>query len=156
MLKETVYKKLSVSDVKEVSELVWHVFSEFVAPAYSDEGIETFRKFIAVEQLTQNVDSGSIDIYGCLVDRKIVGIVAARKPNHICLFFVDKTYHGQGIARNLFTLLKENLAQNDEKYITVNSSPYAVEMYKRLGFKPLDEEQLKDGIRYTPMRYDYE
>ncbi|WP_347567129.1 GNAT family N-acetyltransferase [Alistipes finegoldii] len=37
--------------------------------------------------------------------------------------------------------------------ITVNSSPYAVEIYRRLGFTATDAERVTDGIRFTPMTY---
>ena len=36
--------------------------------------------------------------------------------------------------------------------VTVNSSPYAVGFYKKLGFVPLGPEKQADGIRFTPMR----
>jgi len=36
--------------------------------------------------------------------------------------------------------------------MTVNSSPYAVDIYRRLGFHAISEEQLTDGIRFTPMK----
>ncbi len=36
--------------------------------------------------------------------------------------------------------------------ITVNSSPYAVEVYHKLGFKDTAVEQISDGIRFTPMK----
>ncbi|WP_334295796.1 GNAT family N-acetyltransferase [Clostridioides difficile] len=36
--------------------------------------------------------------------------------------------------------------------ITVNSSPYAVEVYHKLGFKDTAVEQIVDGIRFTPMK----
>ena len=36
---------------------------------------------------------------------------------------------------------------------TVNSSPYAVEIYRHLGFVPTDDEQSVDGLRFTPMQY---
>lgn len=38
--------------------------------------------------------------------------------------------------------------------ITVNSSPYAVKIYKHLGFVPTAEEQTVNGIRFTPMKYN--
>lgn len=41
----------------------------------------------------------------------------------------------------------------EKQEFTVNSSPYAVEIYRHLGFVPTDTEQITDGIRYTPMRY---
>ena len=37
--------------------------------------------------------------------------------------------------------------------ITVNSSPYAVEVYRHLGFTPTGGEQNIDGLRFTPMKY---
>jgi len=37
--------------------------------------------------------------------------------------------------------------------ITVNSSPYAVKIYEKLGFVPDGNEQMVDGIRFTPMTY---
>ena len=35
--------------------------------------------------------------------------------------------------------------------ITVNSSPYAVPIYERLGFRQTKPEQVVDGIRIVPM-----
>ena len=37
---------------------------------------------------------------------------------------------------------------------TVNSSPYAVPVYHKLGFIDMDSEQLSDGIRFTPMKFE--
>ena len=39
---------------------------------------------------------------------------------------------------------------------TVNSSPYAEEVYQYLGFTQTDREQNVDGLRFTPMQYDGE
>lgn len=37
---------------------------------------------------------------------------------------------------------------------TVNSSPYAVPVYHKLGFIDMDSEQLADGMRFTPMKFE--
>ena len=42
----------------------------------------------------------------------------------------------------------------DTQIFTVNSSPYAVEVYRHLGFVATDAEQCTDGLRYTPMRFE--
>lgn len=34
----------------------------------------------------------------------------------------------------------------------MNSSPYAVDIYKRLGFRAVGEQTTQNGITYTPMR----
>ncbi|HWQ89143.1 MAG TPA: GNAT family N-acetyltransferase, partial [Desulfitobacteriaceae bacterium] len=53
------------------------------------------------------------------------------------------------IAKNLITLAIEKVKVTE---IDVNSSPYAVNIYKRMGFEQLDEEQEKDGIRFITMK----
>lgn len=57
----------------------------------------------------------------------------------------------QGIGRKLWNFLREN---SSSKTITVNSSPYAVPVYHKLGFIDTDTEQLSDGIRYIPMKFE--
>ena len=37
--------------------------------------------------------------------------------------------------------------------LTLNSSPYGLPFYLTLGFVPRSEEQLINGIRFTPMKY---
>ena len=61
-------------------------------------------------------------------------------------------FHRQGIGRLLF---QAYLAEGGWGRVTVHSSPYAVEVYRQLGFFPTAEEQLSpDGIRYTPMVWE--
>ena len=62
--------------------------------------------------------------------------------------------HRQGIARALFSALRDHCrTAPDTPRITVNSSPYAVEAYRRLGFRATGGERTVDGIRFTPMEY---
>ena len=62
--------------------------------------------------------------------------------------FVKGEYHRQGIGRKLIEIVIKNSTSDS---ITVNSSPYAIEIYKHFGFSVMQEEQITDGIRYTPM-----
>ena len=67
---------------------------------------------------------------------------------------VKKDYHRRGIARRLFQTVEEICkSQNNISKITVNSSPYAIEVYHRLGFVDTDKELTVNGIRFTPMSY---
>lgn len=81
----------------------------------------------------------------------VVGVLCMRAPQHIGGFFVDAAYHRRGIGRRLLEAMRRDYAR---QVFTVNSSPYAVEVYRHLGFVPTDTEQLTDGLRYTPMRYE--
>ena len=59
-------------------------------------------------------------------------------------------YHRRGIGKKLFDAMRRDYAH---PVFTVNSSPYAVEVYRHLGFVPTGEEQTVDGLRFTPMQY---
>lgn len=144
--------RLQEKQIKEALDLVWKVFNEFESPEYSQEGIDEFRNFLddkdKISQLT---------IYGAFENQKIVGVIAMRKK-HISLFFVKKEHHRKGIGKALMKyafndLNDKNTGNIDEDKITVNASPYAVEIYKKLNFVSVDTEQVTNGIRYTPMIY---
>lgn len=139
-------KKMEESEKKKALILVWNVFLEFEAPDYSEEGINTFHGFINNDATVK-----ALEMYGAYNDGHCVGVIATRDTGtHISLFFVGKDFHRQGIGRKLFEhVLKGNAARQ----ITVNSSPYAVEIYHKLGFTDTETEQLTDGLRYTPMVY---
>lgn len=140
-------KKIEKSERARALGLVFAVFMQYEAPDYSKEGVETFQSSVINNQDYLN----DICMYGAYEDCNMVGIIATRNSgNHIALFFVDGKYQKKGIGRNLFNLVVENSTKN---IITVNSSPYAVEVYHRLGFTDSSTEQVKDGMRYTPMTY---
>ena len=138
--------KLTEAEKANAMNLVWEVFLEFDAPDYTEEGVKTFRDFI-----TDEVKTGSLEIYGANKNGKLAGVIATRNQgSHIALFFVDKRYHRQGIGRKLWEAVLRN---STAETITVHSSPYAGEIYRKLGFTYTDGEQIEHGIRYIPMKY---
>lgn len=146
--------KLKKENIENSLDLVWAVFQEFESPDYSTDGIEEFRKFISYNSIVEKFDKGELCFWGCIDNVDLAGVIATRGVNHICMLFVKKDYHRQGIARSLFQTVKEICKKQDNvSKITVNSSPYAVEVYHRLGFVDIDKEQTVNGIRFTPMAY---
>lgn len=138
-------QKMTKSQLPEVKKLVFDVFMEFEAPDYSEEGIQSF----LTTALNNEEFMSSLDIFGAFEDDVLVGIIATRSEGkHIALFFVDGSHHKKGIGRKLFTTMLE---AGTAKEITVNSSPYAKEVYHRLGFQDTDMEQTVTGIRFIPM-----
>ena len=127
-------------------KLVLDVFMQYEAPDYAGEGIDTFVNFLHDES---QIDA--LEMLGAYDGEKIVGVIATRgNGSHISLLFVDGAFHRQGIGRQLFA---EVLRRSPAQSISVNSSPFAVEAYRRLGFTPTSGEQVRDGIRFTPMLY---
>lgn len=143
-------KNLQAEQLAEALSLVWEVFCRFEAPEYSEEGITEFKNFLNNEE-----EIGKLDFYGAFDKASdIVGVLAMRKPSHISLFFVKAEYHRQGIGRQLFEKILCDYQPQGIGVFTVNSSPYAVEVYRKLGFKLTGNECITNGIRYTPMKME--
>ena len=151
---DVLIREVTPSDIPAYSALIRSVYDEFVAPDYPEEGNRTFYEFIDEAACRARLDAGNFMI--CAeADGKIVGAHEIRNGNHIALFFVAKDYHGRGIGRMLFeeALFRIDLAQPDVTEITVNSSPYAVTVYERLGFEKTGPIELQNGIIFQPMVY---
>ena len=142
------YSLMDMNRLYETLMLVRDVFMEFEAPDYSKEGIEEFLRFLEPVDITDKLLEDKIKIWICTFDSKVVGMTAAFE-NHINLLFVDGKHHRRGIARRLLELVIEDY---EPDVLTVNSSPYAVEAYRRLGFEETGSEQEINGIRFTPMK----
>lgn len=148
------FVKLNRNEIRAALDLVWAVFQEFEAPDYSEQGIEEYRKFILSNCIIERFNKKELQFWGCIDNDNLIGVIAIRGINHISMLFVDKNYHRRGIARSLIQIVKDNCKSNNSvRGITVNSSPYAIEFYHRLGFADTDKEQTMDGIRFTPMSY---
>lgn len=147
-------RALHKNDIVPALDLVREVFDEFEAPEYSREGILEFKNFIAYKNILRKIDADEIRFWGCYNEIGLVGVIAVKDFAHICLLFVKKEYQRQGIAKRLFhTILAHYKTHEGIDKITVNSSPYAVEAYRHLGFINTDSEKTIKGIRFTPMEY---
>lgn len=135
---------LKENELSSAIAIILQVFMEFEAPDYSEEGTQEFRRFLEDPFIIQN-----LHFYGAWQGKLLLGVLAAQ-GKHICLFFVRKEYHRRGIGRALFQFYLE---QERPLSATVNSSPFAQEFYRKLGFSPTDSEQVTHGIRYIPMIY---
>ena len=144
------YSEMSKDKLYDTLALIRDVFMEFEAPDYSEEGIAEFLDFLEPLSITAMLDDGEMRIWTCEHDDRIVAALAAGEK-HINLLFVDGKFHRKGIARRLLEIMVENYKPTE---ITVNSSPYAIEAYKRLGFVETNSERLENGIRFTPMKLE--
>ena len=121
------------------------VYIESRDESYSEQGIETFCNFINDKEMTK-----SFKVYGAFENNILKGIIATdSQKRHICLFFVDKVSQGKGIGKELMKVVINN---NENSYITVNSSRYGVPIYEKLGFVKTEEEKEQDGLKFTPMK----
>lgn len=133
--------------LKEALALIRETFSEFVAPYYTEEGVDSFIKY--------HSDSSNFDeavFYGAYdEDGELAGVLGATDDlSHIIAFYVKKNFQNKGIGSALF---KRFCDDNSNAYVTVNASPYATAIYEKLGFIEAGEMQEIDGRLFTPMMY---
>ncbi len=148
----TEIREIKSSEWKDAMRLAWRVFLKFEAPEYRAEGVRNFYSFISDPVLEKMFRKGEYIAFGAFDNEKIVGILGIRDKSHISLLFVDTDYHKQGIASALISRVFDYLRMElGAQKATVNSSPYAVGFYHKMGFHDTDLEITKDGIRFTPM-----
>lgn len=134
-------------EIQTALKLIWETFLQFEAPDYSEEGIKSFKDFIDDEAMIN-----TLEFFGAYENGELRGVIATNENRkHICCFFVKAEFHRQGTGRMLWEYVLEN---SSHRLFTVNSSPYAVPVYHKLGFADTDGERIADGIRYTPMKYE--
>ena len=143
-------EELNLENLEEAINVIEDTFMNFEAPDYSKQGIESFFKFANYETIKVNL-SKNMKMYVAKVNEKIVGVIGYRDNSHINLLFVLEEYQHNGIAKALYNLVLENCKNANTKRITVNSSPYAHNVYLKLGFIDDNQMQEVDGIKFYPM-----
>ncbi|MCR5654414.1 MAG: GNAT family N-acetyltransferase [Lachnospiraceae bacterium] len=135
--------------------VAWRTFLRFEAEDYTQEGIESFREFITNPGIHKMFLVGEYIVYAAFYKGEMIGIISLRNQCHISLLFVEAKYHLNGVGRRLMEAMKGYEEHRKGRKLTVNSSPYAVGFYHKIGFVDTDLEQQKDGIRYTPMVWEW-
>jgi len=146
------YRYMKPGEELAICGLIIRVFSEFVAHQYSDQDILGFLKYIQPKFLSKRLQENSF-VLVAVTQEKIVGMIELVGNRHISLLFVDEHLQRIGIGREL---LKKSLKicrrKNPAlKEITVNSSPNAVNIYKKIAFSVIDSEEEKNNIRFVAM-----
>ena len=143
-------KELKLEELQDALNVIKTTFLKFEALDYSEEGINNFFKFANYETIKENLNK-NMKMYVAKSYNKIIGVIGYRDNSHINLLFVLEEYQRNGIAKALHNLVINNCKKTNTKIITVNSSPYAHNIYQKLGFIDDDKMQEIDGIKFYPM-----
>jgi GNAT superfamily N-acetyltransferase len=142
------------ADFPSIIELIRDTFYTFIAPNYSEEGKQTFETYIQLDRLLNRQHNHQV--YIALSSMKsLLGIIEIRENSHISLFFTSRHHLGEGIGTALFQLAKKICLSHNPQLseITVFSSPFAIDIYKKLGFIATSETTIKNGMEFTPMSF---
>lgn len=142
-------REFQKSDVKDVSKITLKCISqinckemtkkelEFVKVQYSENGIQKL--------------ADELEMYVCTHGKKIIGSIA-RSENKIHNFFIDPKFHKQGIGSIMLRYIESKLKDKYKK-ILLDSSPYAVNFYKKFGYKVNKITYLKCGKSYLMFKF---
>jgi len=150
-----ILREMRAGEETKVSGLVREVFDRFVAPQFSQEGIDEFRDYVRAGALERRAGEGHIVLLAVENDA-LLGMIEMRQGNHISLLFVREAQQGRGIGRELVSRAVQCCGPVDEAAasIKVHASLNSVGFYRKVGFLPEGPERIEHGIRYIPMRMD--
>ncbi len=148
-------KEANINDITPIILFIKKVYDRFLSCHHTKKGNNQFYAFIEYEKILKRMKTAESRLFFKVnYFETIVGVIELRYGNHISLLYVDEDYQRRGIAKELFAYIKE---QNGEQKYTVNSSIYAVAIYKKMGFVPqVKKIQKTSGVQYLPMIYDTE
>lgn len=134
------------------ANVILHSFEAAVAPRYTAEGAEVFRRYVAPTALLAR--QGRRYVFLCAYQAgRLAGVAALKDACHIDLFFVTPALQRRGIGRCLLRAAAA-LARKQRprlKLLTVNASPNALGGYRVLGFTKTGAARTISGITFTPM-----
>ena len=144
-------KKAQIEDLEEISNLAKKIYLKYNSSLDTDEGINNILTFINYDNLLMRtyIDGSLILKAMDIKENTIIGFIEIRNYSHISLLFVDDKYFRLGLGKELFERAKDIMPS--DKY-SVNSSDYAVEFYKKLGFVAIyDNIKVENGVHFHPM-----
>jgi GNAT superfamily N-acetyltransferase len=146
-------REVQLDELTAVNTMIVGCFKQFIAPDYVEEGIQECLNFMNPTALEKRLTGGNLLLVALSGD-DVVGALEIRSNEHISLFFVKPECHRQGVGRRLLKTAIQKCREANPilSEIEVHSSPYAVGIYKQLGFTVMGPEAVDKGIRFTPMR----
>lgn len=148
----TTIRKATVSDSHIISQLISSNAQLLLQDDFEDDGLSFFLTAVKSTSIKEYMEQG-FAYWVAEIDSEVVGVVAIKDVSHIFHLFVDKAHHKKGIAKQLWQeVLKYSLANDSNGIFTLNSTSYALPVYQNWGFVTTDEEQIRHGIRFTPMK----
>lgn len=140
------------SDRDSVCQLILDLFDEFIGPGYSERGCRRFHRGTHKQVRRDYWQEGGFRKLA-FSDGELIGVIGVRDNTHVHWLWVRRDWHRRGVARLLMRIAVDTILLRTPQAdrLTLNASPYAVEAYKRLGFRAAGHEHINKGIVSTPM-----
>lgn len=145
-------RKSTIDDSEGISNLVYGLSEKYIAHEFTLEGSKALLSSMKPNEIKKYIQSG-FRYHVAVISGQIVGVVGVRDNSHLYHLFVAEEYQRQGIATKLWQFALEACLSNGNTGIfTVNSSKYALPVYKKLGFVTQSEPEERNGVVSIPMK----
>jgi GNAT superfamily N-acetyltransferase len=147
-------QRATAADAQAISRLV-----SSLAPAFTldpaGQGAEGFLHGISPEAICGYVEAANFAYFTGRLNDELAGVVALRDNSHLYHLFVARKFQGQGLARQLWVHARAHAQLTGYvREFTVNSTPIAVPVYEKFGFRATGARVETKGIAYVPMRLE--
>lgn len=146
-------QRATASDAPAISQLIGGLSRYFTLDPQG-AGAEDFLQTINPTSIQTLIEAPGMAYYKATQGEQLVGVVALRDNAHLYHLFVVPTVQGQGLGRRMWEhVLGEARLRGNAGQFTVNSTPHAVPVYERFGFKATGPRVEMRGIAFVPMQY---
>lgn len=140
-----------VDDADAISALIGSVMHHLTLHP-DGAGAERFIETMAPPAIAQAISAPNMRYLAGFDAGCLAGAVALRDNRHLFHLFVAPAFQRRGYARRLWDVVRdEAIESGNPGYFTVNSSIFAVPLYKTLGFRATGERTEMNGIAFLPM-----
>lgn len=144
-------RKATLDDASAVSALILSLAHHFLLRG-DGSGAEGFLLSLEPEGIAQNIGAPELDYYVGTAAGQLMGVIAVRHGTHLFHLFVGQPFQRGGVARALWSHVKEAYGWPSASVATtVNSTPSALSFYERMGFQTVGSRVETRGIAYIPM-----
>ena len=116
----------------------------------SGKGAEFFLESITPEAIRSYISDPSYYYLVAFQDEELAGVAALKEGTHLFHLFVAPPFQKKGLSRQLWDAIQDGAKLDNSKF-TVNSTPYAVPVYEKLGFNVTGPRTEMNGIAFVPM-----
>jgi GNAT superfamily N-acetyltransferase len=127
--------------------------AHYFLSAPSEKGAEAFLSTISETAILGYIADPRFHYLAGYLGEELAGVAASRDNRHVYHLFVSPSHPRQELATSLWQhIQRQSIDAGYTDGFTVNSSLYAVPVYRRWGFIAVGDTQIKDGIAFQPMR----
>ena len=146
-------REATIEDAHAISDLIRPLAETYIAREFPPEGAANLLASIDPDAIERYLRSG-YEYQVAEENGAIVGAVGIRDNSHLYHLFIADDFRGRGFARQLWLVALDACRQSGNAgEFTVNSSAFAVAMYRKFGFVETGPPETKNGVTSVPMKF---